>query len=81
MTRWSAVRKVLTFGVAAALSTAALPRSVQAQPAAVKATLVSDFGIDGSRLTTKGLGDTRPAAPDATATGRAQNRRVEIVKQ
>jgi outer membrane protein OmpA-like peptidoglycan-associated protein len=49
--------------------------------AAVKAALVTEFGIDGGRITTKGLGDTKPAVPNATAVGRAQNRRVEIVKQ
>lgn len=47
--------------------------------AAVKAYLVS-AGIDGARLTTKGLGSSRPAASNATAMGRAQNRRVELVK-
>ena len=52
-----------------------------ARAAAVKAALVSEFGIDGSRITTKGFGDTKPVAPNATAVGRAQNRRVEIVKQ
>jgi outer membrane protein OmpA-like peptidoglycan-associated protein len=52
-----------------------------ARAAAVKAALVGDFGIDGGRLTTKGFGDTKPAVPNTTATGRAQNRRVEVVKQ
>lgn len=52
-----------------------------ARAAAVKAALVSEFGVDGARITTKGFGDTKPAAPNATAVGRAQNRRVEIVKQ
>jgi outer membrane protein OmpA-like peptidoglycan-associated protein len=52
-----------------------------ARAAAVKAALVADFGVDGGRITTKGFGDTKPAAPNATAVGRAQNRRVEIVKQ
>jgi outer membrane protein OmpA-like peptidoglycan-associated protein len=52
-----------------------------ARAAAVKAALVSEFGIDGGRITTKGLGDTKPAAPNTTSVGRAQNRRVEIVKQ
>jgi outer membrane protein OmpA-like peptidoglycan-associated protein len=52
-----------------------------ARAAAVKATLVSDFGVDGSRITTKGLGDTKPSVPNVTAAGRAQNRRVEVVKQ
>jgi len=52
-----------------------------ARAAAVKAALVADFGVPAERMTTRGLGDTQPAAPNTTATGRAQNRRVEIVKQ
>lgn len=52
-----------------------------ARAAAVKAALVGDFAIAADRITTKGMGDTAPAAPNTTATGRAQNRRVEIVKQ
>ena len=52
-----------------------------ARAAAVKAALVSDFGVSGDRVTTKGFGDTKPATPNATAVGRAQNRRVELVRQ
>jgi outer membrane protein OmpA-like peptidoglycan-associated protein len=52
-----------------------------ARAAAVKAALVAEYGIEESRITTKGLGDTKPAVPNATASGRAQNRRVEVVKQ
>jgi outer membrane protein OmpA-like peptidoglycan-associated protein len=52
-----------------------------ARAAAVKNALVTEFGVDEGRVATKGLGDTTPAAPNTTATGRAQNRRVEIVKQ
>lgn len=52
-----------------------------ARAAAVKAALVADFKVDGSRITTKGFGDTKPSVPNTTASGRAQNRRVEIVKQ
>lgn len=52
-----------------------------ARAAAVKAALVADFGADGDRITTKGLGDTKPSVPNATASGRAQNRRVEVVRQ
>jgi outer membrane protein OmpA-like peptidoglycan-associated protein len=52
-----------------------------ARAAAVKAALVAEYGADGARITTKGFGDTKPAVPNTTAEGRAQNRRVEIVKQ
>ena len=46
---------------------------------AVKAQLVS-MGIDGSRLTTKGFGDTKPIDSNDTPEGKANNRRVEFVK-
>jgi len=52
-----------------------------ARAAAVKAALVADFGIAADRMSTKGFGDSKPSVPNATAVGRAQNRRVEIVKQ
>ena len=45
---------------------------------AVKAFLVQQ-GVDGSRLTTQGKGETEPIASNSTPAGRAQNRRVEIV--
>lgn len=47
---------------------------------AVKAQLVS-MGVDGSRLTTKGFGDTKPISDNLTSEGKANNRRVEFVKQ
>jgi outer membrane protein OmpA-like peptidoglycan-associated protein len=47
---------------------------------AVKAYLVT-AGIDGSRLTAAGLGATKPVASNDTASGRGQNRRVELAKQ
>uniref|UniRef100_UPI0025F12F36 OmpA family protein n=1 Tax=uncultured Thiohalocapsa sp. TaxID=768990 RepID=UPI0025F12F36 len=36
-------------------------------------------GVDPSRLTAEGAGPDRPIASNATATGRSQNRRVEII--
>jgi outer membrane protein OmpA-like peptidoglycan-associated protein len=47
---------------------------------AVKAYLVGK-GVSADRLATKGLGATKPAAPNTTAEGRQQNRRVELVKK
>lgn len=48
---------------------------------AVKTVLVSQFSVDASRLTTNGLGATKPMDSNDTPQGRAQNRRVEFVKQ
>jgi outer membrane protein OmpA-like peptidoglycan-associated protein len=48
---------------------------------AVKAVLVSQFQVDAARLMTAGLGATKPVDSNDTPQGRAQNRRVEFVKQ
>jgi OmpA-OmpF porin, OOP family len=48
---------------------------------AVKTVLVGQFNVDASRLTTNGLGATKPVDSNDTPQGRAQNRRVELVKQ
>ena len=53
----------------------------QDRAAAVKAHLVQQLGADGARLTTAGLGDTKPVADNQTEDGRGQNRRVELVKK
>lgn len=44
---------------------------------AVKAYIAS-AGVDGSRMTTQGKGESEPIADNTTADGRSQNRRVEI---
>ncbi len=51
----------------------------QQRAESVKAQLVK-MGIDGSRLTTKGLGDTKPIDTNDTPEGKANNRRVEFVR-
>jgi outer membrane protein OmpA-like peptidoglycan-associated protein len=47
---------------------------------AVKTKLVA-MGIDASRLTTKGFGDSKPIENNDTPEGKANNRRVEFIKQ
>jgi outer membrane protein OmpA-like peptidoglycan-associated protein len=74
--------KVLIEGHTDNVGTAASNLSLSdARAAAVKAVLIADFGIVADRITTKGMGDTKPSVPNTSAEGRAQNRRVEIVKQ
>lgn len=48
--------------------------------AAVKQMLVTQHGVDASRLESKGLGASKPAAPNDTPEGRQSNRRVELVR-
>ena len=47
---------------------------------AVARYLSSTYAIDATRLVSRGLGDTKPAAPNATPEGRQTNRRVELVR-
>ena len=42
---------------------------------------LSGAGIDQSRLSSKGFGLSKPVAANDSEAGRAQNRRVELVKQ
>lgn len=46
----------------------------------VKNELVKKYDISDSRLDTDGKGDTEPVADNATAEGKARNRRVEFIK-
>jgi outer membrane protein OmpA-like peptidoglycan-associated protein len=52
----------------------------QARADAVKTILVSKYGIDAGRLTTKGYGDTKPVVPNTSEANKAKNRRVELRK-
>lgn len=53
----------------------------KARAEAVKKALINVYAIDGSRLTTDGKGETEPIGDNATADGKAKNRRVEFIKE
>jgi outer membrane protein OmpA-like peptidoglycan-associated protein len=54
-------------------------RLSQQRAESVKAWLVSRHGLDAARIATRGWGETRPVADNATDAGRQKNRRVEAV--
>lgn len=62
-------------GAAAANQTLSEKRS-----AAVREFLVREYKVDAGRLTSAGLGASKPVVPNDTPEGRHQNRRVELVK-
>jgi OOP family OmpA-OmpF porin len=47
---------------------------------AVKAVLAGEYGVTEAQISAKGYGSTKPVAPNTTVEGRANNRRVELVK-
>jgi len=48
--------------------------------ASVKAELVKTFNVNGDRLVTDGMGETKSIAPNDTPSNKALNRRVEFIK-
>ena len=48
--------------------------------ASVKNELVKTFNVNGDRLVTDGMGETKPVAPNDTPSNKAMNRRVEFIK-
>jgi outer membrane protein OmpA-like peptidoglycan-associated protein len=48
---------------------------------AVKNALVSVYGVSADRLTSEGKGEGEPVGDNNTPDGKAQNRRVEFIKQ
>ena len=41
---------------------------------------LANHGVDGSRLSAKGYGESHPVAKNSSEEGRAKNRRVELVR-
>ena len=48
---------------------------------AVRQALITVYKVDAARLTSAGLGASKPAMPNETPEGRQANRRVELVRQ
>lgn len=48
--------------------------------ASVRAYLIDNYGIEGTRLESVGFGESKPVASNESPEGRQQNRRVEIAK-
>jgi len=46
---------------------------------AVKQYLLANMGLDQSRITALGYGESKPIATNETGDGRAQNRRIDVV--
>ena len=61
------------------VGSAAYNEDLSLRRASAVATVLSAEGVVASRLSTLGLGESRPVDTNLTAEGRAQNRRVEII--
>lgn len=72
--------KVEIQGHTDSIGTDAYNRSLSDRRATTVMKYLRTRGIDPSRMTTKGLGESEPAADNGTKAGRAQNRRVVIIE-
>ena len=72
--------KVEIQGHTDSLGTDAYNRSLSDRRATTVMTYLRGRGIDASRMSTKGLGESEPTADNGTKEGRALNRRVVIVE-
>ena len=61
------------------VGSAAYNEDLSLRRASAVATVLSAEGVVASRISTLGLGESRPVDTNLTAEGRAQNRRVEII--
>ncbi len=59
----------------------AFNKTLSEQRAETVVNTLKNMGVDGSRMTSKGWGESKPLDSNATAEGKANNRRVEFVKQ
>ena len=63
------------------IGTEAYNQKLSERRAAAAQAYVTKAGVDASRVTTRGFGESNPIADNKTAEGRAKNRRVEVKVQ
>lgn len=71
--------KVLVYGHTDAVGDPAYNLSLSLRRAEAVATLLADGGVDPRRILIAGFGETRPVAENDSDSGRARNRRVELI--
>jgi outer membrane protein OmpA-like peptidoglycan-associated protein len=74
-------KKILIEGHTDSRGSATLNQNLSKARADSVASYLVSQGVEQDRITTAGLGPSRPVADNATAEGRANNRRVEIIIQ
>ena len=60
---------------------AAFNQTLSEKRAAAVMVYLTNAGVSADRLNSLGLGFSKPVAPNETEAGRAQNRRVELLRQ
>ena len=71
-------QKILVEGFTDNIGSASYNQQLSQERANAVATALQADGVSASRITTRGLGENYPIAPNDTEAGRQQNRRVEI---
>ena len=77
----NAAWRIMVEGHTDSTSTPAHNKDLSARRAAAVKTYLVTAGIPAARLETSGFGQDKPLAPNDTALGRSQNRRVEVVRE
>jgi OOP family OmpA-OmpF porin len=72
------VKSIAVIGHTDASGSAAYNQTLSEQRAKAVADYLASQGVNGALMTTMGKGESSPIADNATAEGRAQNRRVEL---
>ena len=81
MMQQDAQLKLLVEGHTDNVGTAAANQALSKRRAQAVVAWLTAHGVAASRLSAKGLGQTKPVADNGSEDGRAKNRRVELVKQ